>query len=242
MPIWTFVEEGIKPVFEANDINPEDVFGTKFASLIGDNTSFIIGGGSNNNIYGGRAAMLFDWEEFLTKGMANTFGKLPGVGEMLEGAGGLALGMLTTQVGGDVKILYGNNSTFSYQGEDFAVTRMREKFDFQILNQEDYEGFPPAIGLLYYLGVGGMLVTTLTMQFKYGTGQGSTQEEAVTMTETLSSVLVNLEMLWISLLKEMEVGANFLSVSATEIEQLEQEIKTHETAIADLEAEVAALQ
>jgi len=69
MPIWTFVELGLQPVFEASDINPEDVFGTKFSSLVGDNTSFIIGGGSNNNIYGGRAAMIFDWEEFLTKGL-----------------------------------------------------------------------------------------------------------------------------------------------------------------------------
>ena len=138
MPIWTYVEYGLKPVFKSEGIKPDKVFGTKFASLIGDNTSFIIGGGSNNNIYGGRAAMIFDWEEFLSKGLANTVGKISCVGKMLEGAGGVALGMLTTQVGGDVKILYGNNSTFSYQGEDFAVTRMREKFNFQILNQEDY--------------------------------------------------------------------------------------------------------
>ena len=39
MPIWTFVELGLQPVFEASDINPEDVFGTKFSSLVGDNTA-----------------------------------------------------------------------------------------------------------------------------------------------------------------------------------------------------------
>ncbi|MFM7110885.1 MAG: hypothetical protein ACKO26_07055, partial [Planctomycetota bacterium] len=242
MPIWTFVELGLQPIFEASDISPESVFGTKFSSLVGDNTAFIIGGGSNNNIYGGRAAMIFDWEEFLTKGLSNTVGKIGFVGKTLAGAAGLVMSMLTTQVGGDVKILYGNNSTFNYQGEDFTVKRMREDFNLQILNQEDYEGFPAPIAILYYLGVFGMLTTTLTMQFMYGTGQGSSSEEAVTMTETLSNSMVNFEMIWISLLKEMEVGANFLSISATEIEQLEQEIKTHELAIADLEAEIASLE
>ena len=55
------VELGLQPVFEASDINPEDVFGTKFSSLVGDNTAFIIGGGSNNNIYGAQIGGRADW-------------------------------------------------------------------------------------------------------------------------------------------------------------------------------------
>ncbi|MCY2949230.1 MAG: hypothetical protein NTZ71_13725, partial [Planctomycetota bacterium] len=239
MPLWTYVGLAMDGASKTYD-EIEGALASTFSATVGDATYFFIGGGRGVNIYGGDLKFVFDWEEFVEKGFKQ-LSAMGGLTKYISAAAEFGIMSLTTQVGGNVNILYGNNSDFQYSGEDFKIKRMRE--DIEMTMPGEHDGFPLAVQITFYLGTVGMLITVLLMKYKYGAyGQATTNSEVQENNEILSEVIPNFEALWVNVLRQIEIGLSFLALSATEIKETMEKIEEAELEIAELEIELLDLE
>ena len=171
MAVWDYI--GIKGELD-HDFEKNLGIKSSYNSVLGDQISFIIGGGRFTNIFGTDVKLVIDWESVIEHGLASVGSKLSeNIGKALKFGGQFALGTLFG-IGGDTSMVLGNKNTFGYLGDDWTYSWSRHKHDasFQLSEDVNRESLSLATRAIYYLPfslaiLGNLSLTAAALYVKY---------------------------------------------------------------------------
>ena len=145
MAIWD-ITAGI---LEGEFHNPGKVLNTSYNSVLGDNISFTIGGGSFSNTFGMANSINCDWEVLLAHFIPTT-GSWPVLEGLLFGSGG------------NTNMLFGDSTAFKYYGHDLVISLARHPLCFNA--GEDTGKIPSVVATT---GILLLLAAALVLRFVY---------------------------------------------------------------------------